>query len=117
MFAIKSTVNFRKYAEALRKYMDLASWVKDRTRVLKETSQTKLTWRNHNRNCKSQTYKAPLESQAQGTSLFASAASNQTVFQKVVKGGFQGVQIQRQGRAAAKMGAIHSETRQSYTVP
>ena len=35
-----------------------------------------------NRNRKLQTSKAPLKSQAQGTSLFTSAASNQRVFAK-----------------------------------
>src|SRR6218665_779039 len=39
-------------------------------------------YRNRNRNRKLQTSKAPLKSQAQGTSLFTSAASNQRVFPK-----------------------------------
>src|SRR6218665_1102910 len=38
--------------------------------------------RNRNRNRKLQTSKAPLKSQAQGTSLFTSAASNQRGFPK-----------------------------------
>jgi len=38
--------------------------------------------RNRNRNRKLQTSKAPLKSQAQGTSLFTSAASNQRCFPK-----------------------------------
>src|SRR6218665_3010237 len=40
------------------------------------------TNRNRNRNRKLQTSKAPLKSQAQGTSLFTSAASNQRGFPK-----------------------------------
>ena len=39
-------------------------------------------YRNRNRNRKLQTSKAPLKSQAQGTSLFTSAASNQRGFPK-----------------------------------
>src|SRR6218665_2704205 len=39
-------------------------------------------FRNRNRNRKLQTSKAPLKSQAQGTSLFTSAASNQRGFPK-----------------------------------
>src|SRR6218665_1850557 len=39
-------------------------------------------FRNRNRNHKLQTSKAPLKSQAQGTSLFTSAASNQRGFPK-----------------------------------
>src|SRR6218665_240394 len=37
-------------------------------------------------NRKLQTSKAPLKSQAQGTSLFTSAASNQNSFQRIVRG-------------------------------
>src|SRR6218665_1314059 len=41
---------------------------------------------NRNRNRKLQTSKAPLKIQAQGTSLFTSAASNQRGFQRIVRG-------------------------------
>src|SRR6218665_2411656 len=41
---------------------------------------------SRNGNRKLQTSKAPLKSQAQGTSLFTSAASNQRDFQRIVRG-------------------------------
>src|SRR6218665_2438760 len=88
--------------------------------------------RNRNRNCKLQTSKAPLKSQAQGNSLFTSAASNQRgfpknspweaqvrfpegermrqirgVFQRIVRGKLRsGCQKVRGGRLGVKAGVV-----------
>src|SRR6218665_2569798 len=88
--------------------------------------------RNRNRNRKIQTSKAPLKSQAQGTSLFTSAASNQRgfpknspwdaqvrfpegermrqirgVFQRIVRGKLRsGCQKVRGGRLGVKAGVV-----------
>ena len=43
-----------------------------------------LRLQSRNRNRKLQTYKAPLKSQAQGTSLFTTAASNQRGFKREI---------------------------------
>src|SRR6218665_3297917 len=54
--------------------------------ISEERKQTNATFQadvlNHNRNRKLQTSKVPLKSQAQGTSLFTSATSNQRGFPK-----------------------------------
>src|SRR6218665_83905 len=88
---------------------------------------------NRNRNRKLQTSKAPLKSQAQGTSLFTTAASNQMgfpknspweaqvrfpegermrqirgVFQRIVRGKLRpGCQKVRGGRLGVKAGVVH----------
>src|SRR6218665_3547346 len=94
--------------------------------------QFSVPYRNRNRNRKLQTSKAPLKSQAQGTSLFTSAASNQRgfpknspweaqvrfpegesmrqirgVFQRIVRGKLRsGCQKVRGGRLGVKAGVV-----------
>src|SRR6218665_796760 len=69
------------YVESLHRYRLF--------RVEENMTNTCRTFSNRNR--KLQTSKAPLKSQAQGTSLFMSAASNQRGFQRIVRGRLRSV--------------------------
>ena len=56
------------------------------------------------------TSKAPLKSQAQGTSLFMHSASNQRVVQRIVHGRLKsGCQKVRGGRLGVKAGVVYAE--------